>query len=26
MAETKAWLQMVEENFPDIKFHSISEF
>ena len=26
MAETKAWLQMVEENFPKIKFHSISEF
>jgi len=26
MAETKAWLQMVEENFPDIEFHSISEF
>lgn len=26
MAETKAWLQMVEENFPDIQFHSISEF
>lgn len=26
MAESKAWLQMVEENFPDITFHSISEF
>ncbi|MCP4458966.1 MAG: peptide chain release factor 3 [Cytophagales bacterium] len=26
MAETKAWLQMVEENFPNVKFHSISEF
>lgn len=26
MAETKAWLQMVEENFPKIEFHSISEF
>ncbi|MEQ9229172.1 MAG: peptide chain release factor 3 [Cyclobacteriaceae bacterium] len=26
MAETKAWLQMVEENFPKIAFHSISEF
>ena len=26
MAETKAWLQMVEENFPDVQFHSISEF
>lgn len=26
MAETKAWLQMVEENFPEVEFHSISEF
>ncbi|MDQ3394488.1 MAG: peptide chain release factor 3 [Bacteroidota bacterium] len=26
MAETKAWLQMVEENFPSIKFHFTSEF
>jgi peptide chain release factor 3 len=26
MAETKAWLQMVQENFPDIQFHFISEF
>lgn len=26
MAETKSWLQMVEENFPDVKFHFISEF
>ena len=26
MAETKAWLQMVEENFPDINFHLTSEF
>ncbi len=26
MAETKAWLQMVEENYPDVTFHSISEF
>jgi peptide chain release factor 3 len=26
MAESKSWLQMVEDNFPDIKFHSISEF
>ncbi len=26
MAESKAWLQMVEDNFPDIRFHSISEF
>jgi peptide chain release factor 3 len=26
MAESKSWLQMVEENFPDIKFHFISEF
>lgn len=26
MAETKAWLQMVQENFPDVQFHFISEF
>lgn len=26
MAETRAWLQMVEENFPRITFHYISEF
>lgn len=26
MAETKAWLQMVQDNFPEIKFHFISEF
>ncbi|BDD08921.1 peptide chain release factor 3 [Fulvitalea axinellae] len=26
MAETRAWLRMVEDNFPDIQFHSTSEF
>ncbi len=26
MAETKAWLQMVQDNFPDIEFHFTSEF
>jgi peptide chain release factor 3 len=26
MAESKSWLQMVEENFPDITFHFTSEF
>lgn len=26
MAETKAWLQMVQENFPAIEFHFTSEF
>lgn len=26
MAESKAWLQMVQENFPEIKFHFTSEF
>ncbi len=26
MAETKAWLQMVQDNFPEIEFHFISEF
>ncbi|MEQ8546786.1 MAG: peptide chain release factor 3 [Cyclobacteriaceae bacterium] len=26
MAESLSWLQMVEDNFPEIKFHSISEF
>ncbi|MFT7029859.1 MAG: peptide chain release factor 3 [Marinoscillum sp.] len=26
MAESKAWLQMVRDNFPDIDFHTISEF
>jgi peptide chain release factor 3 len=26
MAETKSWLQMVEQNFPDVVFHITSEF
>jgi peptide chain release factor 3 len=26
MAESKSWLQMVEDNFPEIHFHFISEF
>ncbi|MEM6642187.1 MAG: peptide chain release factor 3 [Bacteroidota bacterium] len=26
MAESKAWLQMVQDNFPEISFHFISEF
>jgi len=26
MAESKAWLQMVQDNFPDIHFHFTSEF
>ena len=26
MAETKAWLQMVQDNYPDIDFHFTSEF
>jgi len=26
MAETKSWLQMVEQNYPDITFHVTSEF
>ena len=26
MAESKSWLQMVQDNFPDIRFHFISEF
>jgi peptide chain release factor 3 len=26
MAESKAWLQMVEDNFPDIEFHNTSEY
>ncbi len=26
MAESKAWLQMVQDNFPDITFHFTSEF
>ena len=26
MAETKSWLQMVQENFPEVEFHFISEF
>ena len=26
MAESKAWLQMVQDNFPEIDFHNISEF
>ncbi|MBD3626701.1 peptide chain release factor 3 [Cyclobacterium sp.] len=25
MAESKAWLQMVQDNFPDIEFHNTSE-
>ena len=25
MAETKSWLQMVEENFPEVEFHLTSE-
>jgi len=25
MAESKAWLQMVQDNFPDIEFHTTSE-
>ncbi len=26
MAESKGWLQMVQDNFPDIRFHFTSEF
>ncbi|MFY0607300.1 MAG: peptide chain release factor 3 [Cyclobacteriaceae bacterium] len=26
MAESKAWLQMVQDNFPEVDFHFISEF
>lgn len=26
MAETKSWLQMVQDNFPDIQFHFTNEF
>ena len=26
MAESKAWLQMVQDNFPEIEFHFTSEF
>ena len=26
MAESKAWLQMVQDNFPDIQYHFTSEF
>ncbi len=26
MAENKSWMQMVEQNFPEINFHFISEF
>ncbi|WP_209329613.1 peptide chain release factor 3 [Lunatimonas salinarum] len=26
MAESKAWLQMVQDNFPDIEFHFTSEY
>ena len=26
MAESKAWLQMVQDNFPEIHFHFTSEF
>jgi len=26
MAESRAWLQMVQDNFPDIEFHFASEF
>jgi peptide chain release factor 3 len=26
MAESRAWLQMVQDNFPDIRFHFTSEF
>jgi peptide chain release factor 3 len=26
MAESLSWLQMVEDNFPDIQFHNINEF
>jgi peptide chain release factor 3 len=26
MAESKSWLQMVQENYPEIEFHFTSEF
>jgi hypothetical protein len=26
MAESRAWLQMVQDNFPEISFHFTSEF
>lgn len=26
MAESRAWMQMVQDNFPDIEFHFVSEF
>jgi peptide chain release factor 3 len=26
MAESKAWLQMVQDNFPEINYHFTSEF
>jgi peptide chain release factor 3 len=26
MAESRAWLKMVQDNFPDIEFHFTSEF
>ena len=26
MAESKGWLQMVQDNFPEIQFHFTSEF
>jgi peptide chain release factor 3 len=26
MAESKGWLQMVQDNFPEINFHFTSEF
>ena len=26
LAESKAWLQMVQENFPHIEFHFTSEY
>jgi peptide chain release factor 3 len=26
MAESRAWLQMVQDNFPEIEFHFTSEF
>ncbi|MEX0881962.1 MAG: peptide chain release factor 3, partial [Cyclobacteriaceae bacterium] len=26
MAESKSWLQMVQDNFPDIEFHFTSEY
>jgi peptide chain release factor 3 len=26
MAESKSWLQMVQDNYPEIEFHFTSEF